>query len=268
MNLGKKKVYDFWNASSCGESLYLLDSEKESFMRASQIRYTLEPYILKFLPLKEIRGKKVLEVGVGLGADHEVLAQNGADLWGIDLTERAVEYTERRFKHANLTPKLMVADAEALPFPDDFFDIIYSWGVLHHSPDTPKAVKEIERVLKKDGKAYVMIYHKWSLVGFMLWFRYAFLTFKLNKKMSDIYSEYLESPGTKAYSIAEARRLFSCFSQVTINLVLSHGDLLTSQAGQRHGGLLLTVARILMPRKIIQWMCPFLGLFMLIEAKK
>lgn len=63
----------------------------------------------------------------------------------------------------------MVADAEHLPFPDATFDIVYSYGVLHHSPDTRAAVKEVHRVLKPGGTAIVMVYHHPSWAGFMLW---------------------------------------------------------------------------------------------------
>ena len=79
-----------------------------------------------------------------------------------------------------------------------------------------------------------MIYHKWSFVGFMLWVRYALLRLRPFTSLSEIYAKYLEGPGTKAYSVAEARRLFQNFRSVEIRTVLTHGDLLSSQAGQRH----------------------------------
>jgi len=84
-----------------------------------------------------------------------------------------------------------------------------------------------------------MIYHKYSLVGFMLWLRYALLSGRPFTSLATTYSKYLESPGTKAYSILEARDLFRQFENVSIKIQLSHGDLLTSQAGQRHKGTLL-----------------------------
>ena len=94
--------------------------------------------------------------------------------------------------------------------------MVYSWGVLHHSPDTPKAVSEVFRVLKNGGNARIMIYHKWSMVGYMLWVRYALLRLRPWITLREIYARYLESPGTKAYSLAEARQLFSEFRDVTI----------------------------------------------------
>lgn len=113
-----------------------------------------------------------------------------------------------------------------------------------------------------------MIYHKWRLVGLMLWVRYALLGLKPWLPLRAIYARYLESPGTKAYSVAEARRLFAAFSDVRIRTVLTHGDLLESDAGQRHRGALLDLARKLWPRGLIRRLAPGAGLFMLIEARK
>lgn len=268
MNSDKVLVHDFWNRASCGEELLLTDIDRAGYETQARTRYELEPYIFDLARFAEARGRRVLEIGVGLGADHQQFAQAGADLTGIDLTERAIEHTGRRLASFGLKSALAVGDAENLGFPDSSFDLVYSWGVLHHSPDTPKAVSEVWRVLKPGGEARVMIYHTWSLVGFMLWIRYALLRLRPWLSLADIYSRYLESPGTKAYTVAEARQLFSAFREVKIRTVLTHGDLLESGAGQRHQGGLLTLARMFWPRRLLRAVFPFLGLFMLIEAKK
>jgi len=167
-----------------------------------------------------------------------------------------------------LSSILSVGDAENLEFTDGFFDMVYSWGVLHHSPDTPKAVSEVYRVLKYGGDARIMIYHTHSMVGFMLWVRYALLAGKPWRSLSYIYAHYLESPGTKAYTVAEAKKMFSQFSSIHIVTVLTHGDLLDSKAGQRHQGIFLTAARFLWPRRIIKFLFPRNGLFLMISATK
>lgn len=87
----------------------------------------------------------------GLGADHQRFAEAGAVLTGVDLTPHAIEMTRQRFKKLGLKSNLKVGDAECLNFPANSFDIVYSWGVIHHSPDTQKAVNEIFRVLKPGG---------------------------------------------------------------------------------------------------------------------
>ena len=268
MQADKQKVHDFWNEASCGENLYLGGSDRAAYDAQARMRYELEPYITEFADFEHAGGKRVLEIGVGLGADHQRFSEAGAELYGIDLTERAVEHTAQRLAAFGLSSRLSVGDAERLDFPDEYVDRIYSWGVLHHSPDTARAVQEVWRVLKPGGLASVMIYHKWSLVGFMLWVRYALLRLRPWLPLADIYAGHLESPGTKAYSVSEARRLFSRFTEVRIRTVLTHGDLLESMAGQRHQGRLLTMARKIWPRALIKRVFPALGLFMLIEARK
>lgn len=265
---GKQQVHDFWNEAACGENQYLQNTNSAGYVDQSAERYRLEPLILPFADFSSAKGKRVLEIGVGLGADHQCFAEAGADLYGIDLTERAVEHTRRRLELFGLTSSLKVGDAEELEFPDKGFDLVYSWGVLHHSPDTPKAIAEVYRVLKPGGVAKVMIYHTWSMIGLMLWLRYALLAGRPWRSLRSIYAEHLESPGTKAYSRDEARQLFAQFTDKKISTPLAHGDLLESDVGQRHRGIALTVAKALWPRWFIRRFMPDAGLFMLIEARK
>ena len=109
-----------------------------------------------------------------------------------------------------------------------------------------------------------MIYHKWSMIGLMLWLRYALLGLRPWLTLNQIYARYLESPGTKAYSVVEARQLFSAFSELRIQTVLTHGDLLESGAGQRHQWGMLWVVKKVWPRGLIRRLFPNAGLFMLI----
>lgn len=264
----KKQVHDFWNEASCGETLYLSNLDKAGYRSQMIKRYELEPFIEGFARFDDAHDLDVLEIGVGLGADHQRFAEAGARLTGIDLTERAVDHSRKRLHLFHLESELKVADAEDLPFVDESFDLVYSWGVLHHSPNTARAIDETWRVLRIGGRARIMIYHKHSLVGYMLWIRYALLAGKPWRSLNEVYGCHLESPGTKAYTVAEARSLFRRFSDVRIAIVLTHGDLLASGAGQRHKGWLLSAARGLWPRRVLRWLLPQRGLFMLIDASK
>lgn len=264
----KDRVRDFWNEASCGEALYLSSQDRAGYEGQAAVRYQLEPYIPSFAGFDSAGGQDVLEIGVGLGADHQRFAQAGARLVGIDLTARAVERTRARLAAFGLSSTLAVADAEQLPFADASFDVVYAWGVLHHSPDTPRAIGEVLRVLRPGGEARVMVYHTWSLVGLMLWLRYGLAALRPWRSLGSLYAEHLESPGTKAYSRSEARRLFQAYAAVHIETVLTHGDLLTSAAGQRHRGPLLALARRVWPRWAFKRLTPGAGLFMLIRARK
>jgi len=167
-----------------------------------------------------------------------------------------------------LKSNLATGDAESMKFKDEMFDLVYSWGVLHHSPNTPVAISEVYRVLKIGGEAKIMIYHKWSIVGYMLWVRYALLRLRPLLTLEEIYSTFLESPGTKAYSRKQAKELFFSFKSIDIKTPLTHGDLLESDVGQRHKGLILTIASRVFPRWLVRLVMPNSGLFMLIRLKK
>jgi SAM-dependent methyltransferase len=261
-------VYHFWNAAACGEALYLRTRDREGYREQSRRRYELEPFITSFANAAGSHHRDVLEIGVGLGADHQLFSEAGAQLIGIDLTERAVEHVRQRFETFHLPSDLRVANAERLPFGDQSFDVVYSWGVLHHTPNTSLAVGESWRVLRPGGCAKVMIYHRRSLVGFMLWCRYALLAGRPWRNLNTVFAHHMESPGTKAYSVAEARELFRSFSTVNIHTVLTHGDLLESDVGQRHRGALLSLAKRVWPRAILRIAFQRCGLYLLITATK
>jgi len=262
----KLAVQEFWNRQSCGEVYAAGDTLRDQLDAQARSRYELEPYIFDFARFADGRGKDVLEVGVGMGADHlEWAKASPRSLTGVDLTPRAIEITRARFDSYGVTSRLECADAEQLPFEDNSFDIVYSWGVLHHSPNTPRAIEEVHRVLRPGGVARVMIYHKWSVAGYLLWLRYGMLR---GRSLSDVYAQYLESPGTKAYTVAEAEAMFSRFSNVRARSQLGFGDLMQGAVGQRHGGMLLTVAKKVWPRAFIRLFMSRHGLALLIDAVK
>lgn len=262
------QVRAHWQRASCGEDLYLHGEEITHYADQSSERYRLEPYIPPFAEFERYRDQKVLEVGVGVGADHERFAKAGAVLHGVDLTQRAVDHTARRLRLSGLSSELSVGNAEELPFADSTFDLVYSWGVLHCSPDTQRAIREVFRVLKPGGEAKVMIYHKHSMVGYMLWLRYGLGRGRPATPLAEIYPRHLESPGTKAYTPTEARALFAGFEVERIWVELTHADLLTSPVGQQHRGRALKVARLIWPRALIRRFLPGHGLFLLIKARK
>jgi SAM-dependent methyltransferase len=209
----------------------------------------------------------VLEIGVGMGADHLEWARSSPrSLTGVDLTQRAVDHTRRPLSPYGFEARVQTADAERLPFSEASFDVVPSWGVLHHMPDTPRAIEKVRRVLRPGGVARIMVYHARSIVGYLLWARYALLAGRPWRTLAEVYAAHLESPGTKAYTHDEARRLFSGFSRVSISTELSNGDLLEGEAGQRHRGAALALARRVWPRRLIRRFGRGRGLFLLIEA--
>ena len=265
----KQKVRDFWDQAACGEIYARGQTLREMLAAQADARDRLEPYIRDFARFRDGTGRDVLEIGVGMGADHLDWARVAPrSLTGLDLTPRAVQYTKARLEAYERQSRLLVGDAEQLPFADASFDLVYSWGVLHHSPDTAAAVGEVARVLRPGGMARVMIYHRQSLVGYMLWARYALMAGRPGRSLDEIYAQHLESPGTKACSVDEALRLFAGFSRVEAKPKLSFGDLLEGEVGQRHRGVLLWLAKRLWPRRLIEAWFPKHGLYLLVEAVK
>ncbi len=264
----KADVRKFWDAGSCGEVYAEGLTIEERFRRHAEARYRLEPYIRGFARFEEGTGRDVLEIGVGMGADHLEWAKSGPSrLAGVDLTPRAVAWTTQRLATYGFASEVKEADAERLPFPDDSFGIVYSWGVLHHVPDTPRAFREAYRVLRPGGTIRAMIYHRPSIVGLMLWARYGLATGHPARSLTDIYARHLESNGTKGYTVAEARRLVTPFGASEIRSAVSFGDLLQGEVGQQHSSRGLTIAKRLWPRPLIRRLSA-LGLYLLIEAKK
>jgi len=265
----KRRVKNFWDEQSCGEVYASGGTEFDYYHSHAKARYELEPYIWDFAKFHEGRDKDVLEIGVGMGADFfEWSKSQPRTLCGFDMSPRAVRHTRRRLELHGVKAKLFVGDAENTPLADECFDIVYSWGVLHHSPDTAQAIRQVYRILRSEGIARIMMYHKYSLTGYMLWARYGAATGRPFRRLDDIYASHLESPGTKAYSISEARMLFRDFSDVDVRIQLSFGDLLYGSVGQRHGGALLSIAKKLWPRFLLKRVFASHGLVMLIEARK
>ncbi|HYU45208.1 MAG TPA: class I SAM-dependent methyltransferase [Terriglobales bacterium] len=258
----KEEVRDFWNADPCG-SRYLGD--RADFEAHARTRYRLEPHIHEFAGFARSAGKRVLEVGVGMGADYLEWLKAGAQATGIDLSSASLEQAKRRCEMAGCAPDLHVSDAEHLTFPDGTFDIVYSYGVMHHSPDTPQCIREGWRVLKPGGALRIMIYHHPSLTGFMLWLRYGWLR---GKSLRQVVRDRLESPGTKSYTQDEAHALLQAFEQIEFRQVFSPGDLLLNEPSTQFRGWAYRIIWRLYPRFLVRRFGGRLALFLLISARK
>lgn len=167
----ENEIKDFWQTHPCGAELVGDLSEEtiaeyaDFFERYDAYRYQKEPHILKNLDRIDFNGKRVLEIGLGQGADAEQIDLRGGIYNGVDLTEESVKRVRMRFELKGLSrfERIERASALELPFDDNSFDIVFSHGVLHHIPEIGRAQAEIARVLKPDGKLIMMLYAKWSL---------------------------------------------------------------------------------------------------------
>jgi len=245
----KDDVRRHWEAEPCGSTLTTAErGTKEFYDELERTRYTLEPFILDFANFESWRDRDVLEVGVGLGTDFVRFTRAGARLYGVDLTEAAVDLVRRRLALEALEADVRVADAEALGFPDESFDLVYSWGVLHHTPDTERALREIRRVLRPGGEARIMLYSRRSWVALGVWLRYGLARGRPLSTPTELLAHHMESPGTKAYTQSELERLFAPFASVRYERWVTPYDRrvagpLVSLAGPRLGWFVGITAR-------------------------
>jgi ubiquinone/menaquinone biosynthesis C-methylase UbiE len=121
-------------------------------------------YFGKIFDYKSYKGKPILEVGCGLGCMAMNWAKHGALVTAIDLNPVSVYQTRRRFELFRFVGDIREADAEELPFKNETFEYVYSWGVLHHTPGIQQAISEIHRVLSPGGEIGIMLYHRHSLL--------------------------------------------------------------------------------------------------------
>ncbi len=221
----KDVVRSYWQAQPCntevGKSQRL---SRAWFDEIEQSRYEREPFIHSFAQFTRWRGKKVLEIGCGAGTDSLQFARAGADLTSVDLTPAAIELTQQRLALYGVAGDVRLADAEALPFEDNQFDLVYSWGVLHHTPDTERALAELYRVLRPGGRFVVMLYNRHSVITLRLYLRYGLRAGHPFRSLRDVVARNVESEGTKAYTRSEIQKLFRHFESVEVQSVLTPYD--------------------------------------------
>jgi len=233
----KEKAREQWSADPAG-AVYGREHEfgtREFFDEVERHRYEeYAPWMPGVMGFKDFSGKRMLEVGCGMGTDLLQFARGGARVTGVDLTPRSIEISRHHLNLYDLSGDFAVTDAEKLPFSNNSFDVVYSNGVLHHTPDTAAAVRELHRVLRPGGLARVMLYyrHSWNYWGEIVLHR-GLLRGQLLRGQTpeEIMSRYVEvnegegRPLVKVYSRQQARDLFSPFSDVEIQVrQLTKGD--------------------------------------------
>lgn len=175
----------------------------------------------RLFPYDRYHDKKVLEVGCGMGAMTMNWVRAGSQMTAVDLTPTAVDQTRRRLEIFGLHADVRQADGRKLPFEGETFDYVYSWGVLHHSPDLERSIAELMRVVKPGGGFGVMLYHRHSfLYGYMVRFLEGFLHYE-NRFLDPLAlaSRYGDgareegNPHTWPITKAEARDLFGKFTR-------------------------------------------------------
>lgn len=222
----KLRAREQWSQDPCGAE-NAREHElgtREFFDEVERNRYDVyAPWMRGVMQFENFKDARLLEIGCGMGTDLLQFARGGARCTGIDITPRSIEISRHRFSLYEQSAQFLLGDGESLPFGSDSFDVVYSNGVLHHTPDTAGAINEVHRVLRPGGIAKVMVYHRNSLNYWLeMILHRGILRGELLKGHSpeEIMSRYVEysehgaRPLVKAYSRKDARKLFAKFSVV------------------------------------------------------
>jgi ubiquinone/menaquinone biosynthesis C-methylase UbiE len=223
----KDEVQRQWDQDPCG-SHYVEEAQPDTlewFLEAERYRYgTYAPWMRKVMEFDQHRGETVLEVGAGMGTDHAQFALAGAVMHDLDLSAGHLKLAQRNFELRGLHGTFHQGDAENMPFEDNTFDLVYSNGVIHHTPQTTRVIGEIFRILKPGGRCIIMVYAEHSL---HYWYRLfgAIGVIRgelINTSMGEVMSRYVErsehgaKPLVKVYTARRLRQMFSRFEGVSI----------------------------------------------------
>lgn len=211
-------VKNFWNKNPlCASAIPYELGSKEYFEYYNSLREENESldFSNKLHEYSQFAHMKVLDVGCGNGYILSKYAEHGAETFGIDISDTSIELSKKRFQFLNLSGYFSVGNAEALPFPDNHFDCVCSMGVLHHTPNTQKAIDEIHRVLKKNGKFILMLYHKNS---FAYHIRMRLEKRNTGKSMQELVNEVdgIGNPKGDVYTRRSMKRLLKAYNIQTM----------------------------------------------------
>lgn len=173
------------------------------FQELDVYRFEKLYYLPQLIDFSAYRGKRLLEVGCGVGTDLVRFAQAGAIVTGLDLAEVAIRLARKNFRQRRLTADLRVMNGEALTLDDNTFDVVYVHGVLQYTADPQKMIGELHRVLRPRGEAILMVYNRYSWLNAL-------------SRLVQVELEHADSPILRTYSIAEFKRLLAPFAWVRI----------------------------------------------------
>ena len=176
---------------------------KEFFEELAAYRYEKLDYLPRIVDFAGYRGKKLLEIGCGVGLDLARFAHGGAVVTGVDLAEVSVNLAKRNFAFNSVTGDLLVMNGEGLEFAKGSFDVVYAHGVLQYTANIRTMIGEIRRILKPQGEAILMVYNRYSWLNFM-------------SKLFGVKLEHEDAPVLNTFSIPQFRKLLSEFARVEI----------------------------------------------------
>ncbi len=216
-----EQVKKYWDSRPCNirHSPKPLGT-REYFDEVEKRKYFVEPHIPVFAEFEKWRGKKVLEIGCGIGTDSINFASAGAKLSAVELSQKSLEICRQRFGVYGLRANFYLGDAEKLNtfVPVEKYDLIYSFGVIHHTPHPEKVIEEIKKYCGPETEVRLMLYSKWSWKILWIILRYGNGMFWKAEELVPKYSEaQIGSPVTYVYSFGDIRKLLTGFKIIEIH---------------------------------------------------
>lgn len=215
-----KEVQEYWNRRPCNIKHSTKDiGTKEYFDEVEKRKYFVEFHIPEFAQFEKWKDKKVLEIGCGIGTDSINFSRAGAKLTAVELSEKSLEICKKRFEVYGLAANFHLCNAENLSslVPVEPYDLIYSFGVIHHTPNPEKVFEEIKKYCHKETEIRIMLYAKYSWKVLWIILKYGKGAFWKAKELVRQYSEAQENcPVTYCYSFKEVRKLMKDFEIIEI----------------------------------------------------
>jgi len=206
------RVSDYWNSRPCNirHSSQPVGTQ-EYFDEVEARKYFVEPHIPGFANFSLWKGKKVLEIGCGIGTDTINFARHGAQVTSVDLTENSLQVARQRAKVFGLDGQIrfIQANAEHLSdsLPVERFDLIYSFGVIHHTPHPERVLEELRKYAGPESTVKIMVYYRWSWKVLWILMTYGKGQFwKLNRLIADYSEAETGCPVTYSYSRTSGRK--------------------------------------------------------------
>ena len=184
---------------------------REYFDEVEARKYFVESHIPGFAEFERWRGKKVLEIGCGIGTDTISFARAGARVTAVDLTEKSLEVARQRARVFGLDNRITFLEANAEKLSDyvpvEAYDLVYSFGVIHHTPHPDLVLEQIRKYVAPQSTVKIMVYNRWSWKVLWILFVYGKGQFwKLNQLIAEYSEAQTGCPVTYSYSRAEGRR--------------------------------------------------------------
>lgn len=198
------KVQAYWNETVHDlEMTHHEPGTKEFFRDLYEYRFDKLRYLPRVMDFNGYRGKRLLEIGCGIGTDLVRFAAGGARVVGVDLSSTALSLAQKNAAASGVEMELRLANGEDLPFEDGSFDVTYAHGVLQYTADPKRMVQECRRVLSPEGEAIFMVYNRISWLNAL-------------SKVMKVPLEHEDAPVLEKYSIKEYRKMLAVFSDVEI----------------------------------------------------